>query len=370
MFDNDLDWLAAQRPQPLTLDRGTTARLRAELVEHATAARRRRLTARRRPRQRRVIPLMTVAALGAAAVIVAASSLPTTSAPTAPVRIRTAPLHVAATKPADAPLLQLASYIRSETKPAGDATLVQRTQAYPGRPAITGVDLYTDSGQYYYAPTLAAMPASIASGDQGDGFMARELAAARFAANGDLSTARQQMANAALDPKLAAKLASETPAQRAQQMADQKQRLIDQLTAGMNATQQPATRAALKAKINAIQHAVPLSQQAQADNEIWSNSLDALVAGASDPQVRAGILRLLSTVNAVNVAQTTTGGQPSLTLTAGGDAMPANYQEQLIINADTGLPIQFTGGTPGQAPSVTVTYKVSRVTLADIAAGH
>jgi hypothetical protein len=32
--------------------------------------------------------------------------------------------------------------------------------------------------------------------------------------------------------------------------------------------------------------------------------------------------------------------------------------------------VTFTGGVPGQAPDVTVTYQVTRVTLADIAVGR
>ena len=31
--------------------------------------------------------------------------------------------------------------------------------------------------------------------------------------------------------------------------------------------------------------------------------------------------------------------------------------------AQTGIPVSFTGGVPGQAPGVTVTYQVTRVTL-------
>jgi hypothetical protein len=49
--------------------------------------------------------------------------------------------------------------------------------------------------------------------------------------------------------------------------------------------------------------------------------------------------------------------------------MPGNYQETLVIGAKTGVPVTFTGGVPGQAPGVTVTYQVSRVSMADIAAG-
>ena len=49
----------------------------------------------------------------------------------------------------------------------------------------------------------------------------------------------------------------------------------------------------------------------------WDNSIDALTWGAANPQIRAGVLRLLSTLPEVTVAKSTTGGQPTLTLTAG-----------------------------------------------------
>ena len=44
------------------------------------------------------------------------------------------------------------------------------------------------------------------------------------------------------------------------------------------------------------------------------------------------------------------------------------YQEAITINADTGIPLEFAGGPAGKA-AVTVTYVVTRVNLADIAAG-
>jgi hypothetical protein len=42
------------------------------------------------------------------------------------------------------------------------------------------------------------------------------------------------------------------------------------------------------------------------------------------------------------------------------------YQEAITINADTGIPLGFAGGPAGK---VAVTYVVTRVNLADIAAG-
>lgn len=49
--------------------------------------------------------------------------------------------------------------------------------------------------------------------------------------------------------------------------------------------------------------------------------------------------------------------------------MGYGYTEQLTINADTGVPIQFVGGASGSAPGMTVDYRVSRVTLANLPSG-
>ena len=57
-----------------------------------------------------------------------------------------------------ATLTQLASYILAAGPPSGDATLVIRNQSYPGSPAISGADLYTDSGEYFFAHSVSGLP--------------------------------------------------------------------------------------------------------------------------------------------------------------------------------------------------------------------
>jgi hypothetical protein len=227
-----------------------------------------------------------------------------------------------------ATLTQLASYILAGGKPSGDATLVIREQSYPGRAAIGGADLYTDSGEYFFAHSASGLPAQIASHhDLGDGLFAREIAAAVYADHGDLAVARQRMAEAP-DP-------GKAPAPPGKVLKG------------------PARGSTVSPE----------------DDYIWENSMDALVAGSGNPQVRAGVLRILSTLREVTVTNTTTGGQPTLTLRAAAPAMPGNYQETLVIGAKTGVPVTFTGGVPGKTPDVTVTYQVTRVTLSHIAAG-
>jgi hypothetical protein len=236
--------------------------------------------------------------------------------------------HPQASASSQVTLTHLAGYILAGGKPSGDATLVIRNQSYPGQPTISGADLYTDSGEYFYARSASGLPEQVTSDHNlGDGLFARETAAAVYADHGDLATAREKMAEAP-DP-------GHAPAPPSKVLKG------------------PARGSTVSPE----------------DDYIWENSMDALIAGSGKPQVRAGVLRILSTLREVTVTSTTTGGQPTLTLRASAPAMPGNYQETLVIGAQTGIPVSFTGGVPGQAPGVTVTYQVTRVTLADIAAG-
>jgi hypothetical protein len=62
--------------------------------------------------------------------------------------------------------------------------------------------------------------------------------------------------------------------------------------------------------------------------EIWYNSINALTEGAGNPQVREGVLRVLSTIAEVTVANATTGGQPTLTLTAASTLMGPAFPQR------------------------------------------
>jgi hypothetical protein len=367
MTDHDLDWLVAERPEPIVLDDVATERAREALHMHMDGRRPvgaagpvrsgagRRLVSRRRTR-RWIVRLTPLAATGAAAL--AAVILTSTSPVGHPAPSRVAAAHPATSSLPRSPLVQLAGYIWHQRRLRGDATLVLRTQSYPNQPPITGADLYTDSGKYFYAPTLSGLPTSIAQNDNvsSNGFLDRELEAARLAANGNVQTARTDMANASWGPGY-------TPPTQAQ--------IERQLKRALGRGNLPTpVRTVERQRLRMIEQSKSIGPQARADNMVWVNSLDALAEGAGDPLVRAGVLRLLSTVNTVNVAHTTFDGQPALTITASGEALPADYQEQLIINADTGVPLRFAGGAPGQTPGVTVTYRVFRVTVAKIAAGQ
>jgi hypothetical protein len=316
---------------------------------------------RRRLRRRRAVAVqgglgVGIAAAAAAVVLIA----PSTTPPAPPSHAVSSPRTTAAPSSSHAattPLMRLADYIQANaTAPQpGDATLVLRTQSYPNGTSTTGADLYADNGEYFYAMTESGLPAAIAeNADVGGGVPAREIKAAEDAANGSLATARQEMANA----PFADGVPPSGPADPA--AFEQKVEADPNIPA--------AQKAALEKKLGAEQ-STPVDQQAHTDNYIWMDSLDTLSEGAGNPEVRTGVLRILSTLSEVSVTDTTTDGQPTLTLTATAPALPTNYQEALTINATTGVPVSFAGGVPGQTPSVTITYQVSRATLADIAAG-
>jgi hypothetical protein len=252
------------------------------------------------------------------------------------------PAGAAGTEP---PLAKLAAYLAAQPQPAGDATLVERETGTPGRASINVWDLYTDDGRYFFSPTEAGLPAQVKeNNNQGDGQFGREVAAAAYAVTGNLDTA-------------ALKMAWPYPT---------------------------AIPAWLSAQVKTM--SVPAKAgAAQIDNYVWENCEDALVAGSGNPQVRAGVLRLVSALPGITVTHGTVDGQPTLTLTAGAaelgrvgigkpdkanpkGAMGPAYQEAITINADTGIPAKFAGGPAGKA-AITVTYVVTRVNLAGIAAG-
>lgn len=106
-------------------------------------------------------------------------------------------------------------------------------------------------------------------------------------------------------------------------------------------------------------------RDAQRDNAVWTTSLSVLQLAGGRPDVRAGALKAMSAVGA-RTARTTVDGRPALrvTMAVGTDG----YQETLTIDAVTGVPIQFAGGSAGQAPDVSATYDVTRVDAKDL--GH
>jgi hypothetical protein len=268
------------------------------------------------------------------------------SAPATPLTSASPATSATGSTDAEPQLMTLVADLSAAPQPVGNATLVERVTVTPGYPTVSGWDLYTDNSQYFFSPTEAGLPSQVQQDDnQGNGQFGREIAAATYAVTGDLGTAALKMAWPAATPV-------------------------------------PAT---LKAQVKDLS-----AGGMQIDNLVWVNSQDALIAGSGNPQVRAGVLRLLAELPGVTVTHGTVDGQPALTLTAGpaefgntgaASANPTanptataapmgtpDYQEALTINADTGIPLKFVGG-PDDTAAVTVTYAVTRVNLADIAAG-
>jgi hypothetical protein len=285
-----------------------------------------------------VVAVAAVAAVGVAGIVPSAPARTTQASRAHPANTgaSTASTGSPDTQP---PLAKLAAFLTAAPRPAGDATLVERETGAPGKASINVWDLYTDDGRYFFSQTEAGLPAQVKeNNDRGDGQFGREVAAATYAATGDLDTAALKMAWAPDTTPVPAWLSAQ----------------VKNMSAG----------------------------GLQIDNYVWENCEDALIAGSGNPQVRAGVLRLVSALPDITVTHGTDDGQPTLTLTAGAAEVgyagidKANpkaetgppYQEAITINADTGIPLGFAGGPAGQA-AVTVTYVVTRVKLADIAAG-
>ena len=328
-------------------------------IEHRARQARRRRRIVRSGIGAGVVVVAAVAAVGVAGAVPSAPARPAQAGGTHPVG-RTSAVHPAArasgahsahtgtstsstgSAHAQRPLVTLAAVLAAESAPTGNATLVERETAYPGKASINVWDLYADNGEYFFSQTKAGLPAQVKEdNNQGEGMFGREVAAATYAATGDLDTAALKLAWAA------------------------------------NTTPVPAW---LSAQVKNMSKG-----GLQIDNYVWEGCEDALIVGAGNPQVRAGVLRLVSALPDIAVTHGTVDGQPTLTLTAGAAELgytvsgidnanpkaatgPA-YQEAITINADTGIPLQIVGGPVGGKATVTVSYVVTRVTLADIAAG-
>jgi hypothetical protein len=341
MHVDEREWLRAQQPDNVALHAETSDHARAELRAHmmngARPAGRARgpLTAAewralRWPQRRRfaratkfAAGLASIGAMGVAVAVVASG--PGSAGDSVFAAVRGGHDH-------GLNLMRVADRIRNMDETVGNATLVIRSQTYPGKAPIVGADLYTDSGQYFFAHDKSGLGAQIiARNNQADGLFAREIAAAKHAATAtNMDAARAQMADAP-DP------------------SDPVPPGTIDVPAGPKGPGGPVSRF---------------------DNYLWGDSLDALQAGAGNPHVRAGVLRLLASMNDVTVTQTTTKGQSTLKLVASGPVFGVDgYQEEMMINAQTGIPVAFLGGDPSK-PDVTVTYNVSRVSTRELTHGN
>ena len=268
-------------------------------------------------RRRRLAGVTGTAVAGAVAAVLAITLVPQAAAPARP----------ASQPPAAAsPLMTLAARISaSGVSQPGNASLEILRHIIGGQLRDTFYGLYTDSGKLYSGDGKRTLVAAIAQhANLATIYDFRVQAAARYAASGDLATARARMIDA-------------TPPDAFIGRAAQKKTPISQ---------------ALQDQIN---------------NALWTNATYALNWAGGDSELRAGVLRLLSTISAVKVVHSTTEGQPTLTITAGTAVFGGIGDEVLIINATTGLPVSSVSN-PGASAGVE-DYQVSRVTLANIKAG-
>jgi hypothetical protein len=282
-----------------------------------------------------------IAAVAAAALVLVGTS---TSQPAAPAS-SASQAHAANSK-----LVTLAARISASVgSQPGNASLEVVQNTVGGKVMQVYFGLYTDSGKLYSGDDKQTLVTAVARQEnQADAADVREAAAARYAATGDLTTARIRMINA-------------TPNDFFLSFAARKKIWA----AGAAARQALMREKGIKTPLQ-----MPTGKvlQGQISNSLWINGTDALNWAGGDPEIRAGVLRLLSTIPGVTVASSTTHGQPTLTITAGPAVFGGTGNEVLTVNATTGLPVSSVSTTPGVSAGVE-TYQVSRVTLASIKAG-
>jgi hypothetical protein len=292
-------------------------------------------------RRRRLAGVAGTVAVAAVAVVLAATSALRPAAPAG---------SAAQAPAANSKLVALAARISaSDGSQPGNASLEIVKNTIGGRLMQVYYGLYTDSGKLYSGDGKQTLMTAVAQhANQAAGADFRAVAAARYAATGDLATARVRMVDA-------------TPNDFFLSLAARKKIWAQGAAARQALMREKGIKTPLK---------MPTGKalQEQINNSLWTNSTDALNWAGGDPEIRAGVLRLLSAIPEVTVAKSTTHGQPTLTITAGPAVFGGDGNEVLTVNATTGLPVSSVSTTPG-VPAGVETYQVSRVTLASIEAG-
>ncbi|MBM0277411.1 hypothetical protein [Micromonospora tarensis] len=245
-----------------------------------------------------------------------------------------------------APLMTLAGSIKTVTPSAGDAWLVKATQVHGTKTMQVVYTLYTDDHAIYTGNSVKDIKRAIVrhQDQMTDGGYAPLLKAAVAAADSSPPDGRTQMLKAAKDPLVGLDPAAQKAVWDKQQ-ADAKV-IIKQK--GGDAKPKPYS---------------PQAVQRHFDNALWTYSTQALSAGDGNTQVRAGVLRLLSTIPAVSVKDSTTHGKATLTITAGPEVFGGESSEVLTIDAKTGMLVTGVSTVPG-LPQASTTYESSRVTKA------
>ena len=268
MIDNtdDVQWVKAHQATVEPPDAEATGWARAALLAHAERSS--RLTSvqpapqqpARAPRRRKsglfrshrgMAAAAAVALMAAAGIAASVIGLPHTGGKG---------LAVSVDQAAAKTLQKLAGRTLAAPALKGDATLVLRTHDFADDSSFTGADLYLDDGRYFYAMTPEGLPEAVKSGPI-DYSVKPMLDAMASVASADPSIAR------------AAFLKAVNP-----QWGDD--------------TEHEAS--------------------ARQDNAIWCTGLDVLSAAYGRPDVRAGMLLALSTVDGVTVKPSTYQGKSTL----------------------------------------------------------
>lgn len=332
-------------PGPEAYDRARTA-LHTAMAEPEPA------TTVVRPKRWFSWPKVSVAAVGAAAV--ATAVVMGTTGGTVP----TGPAIEAAPPVVESPLVKLASEIKAAAALTGDSSLIIGTKTAPDGSPYVYYTVYTDKGQVFKGDSAKTLGASAAKNeDQARPFDAKVMAAARQAANGDVEKARVAMVTAAGNA-LGLGL---SPAEADKAWADAQAEVDETFRKAGKEVLPPRPRPTGKDLENRI------------GNHLWSNATYALFVGAANAEIRAGVLKLLATIKEATVGETDVDGQRALTIGASPDILGGHASAKLTINADNGLPIRDetfpAENSPSPSKYAVVTYKSSRVNLADVAAG-
>ncbi|MFB9445410.1 hypothetical protein Dvina_18880 [Dactylosporangium vinaceum] len=247
-----------------------------------------------------------------------------------------------------APLLILAGNIKTMTASTGNAWLVKATQVNGTTTKQVVYTLYTDGHEIYTGNSVPDIRRAITrhQDQMKDGGYAPLLEAAVAAADSSPADGRTRMLKAAKDPLVGLDPAAQQAEWDRQQAAAQV--IIRQK--GGSAAPKPYS---------------PQAVEQHFDNAVWTYSTEALSAGDGNTQVRVGVLRLLSTISAVSVTDSTIGGKATLTITAGPEVFGGQGSEVLTVDAETGMLVKDVSTVPG-LPEASTTYESSRVTTADL----
>lgn len=285
------------------------------------------------------------AVAAAAALVLVATSTPQPGTSTPPTGSAPHEAHAAAS-----PLMTLAASIKTNnvSSAAGNATLVIADKDLGSKLVEVVYSLYTDSGALYLGDDKKTLMAEVVKNEnQAESNNTRDVAAARYAASADLASARKRMVDV-------------TPNDYYLSYAARKKIWDKNL---------PALLKLLREKGSKVVPTMPSGQALQdlINNALWNGCQDALQWSANDPQARAGVMRLLSTIPDLTVVHSSTDGQPTLTITAGA-ARFQGIKQVLTVNAKTGEQVSSVESGAGLATAVE-TDQVSRVTLAAVEAG-